>query len=191
MLCCRTGAQKYIVGLIVPIEQQVLNGTGGLINYIDYATGRFRVGGIPGNPTSGTLCEINDPVGRWARRTARTPASPRDYHKPTITTSTGYPVGIPNVAPPLSDPDRPLTNRPLNPAVTVDPNQPHDPFLVTGAYLRTFTMPVSGGAGTTTPDPYKQVPLMMGDWVDFAGTVFKINPSAPTPRPTPSFPSTR
>ena len=45
-----TGAQKYIVGLIVPIEQQVLNGGAGLINYIDYATGRFRVGGIAEQP---------------------------------------------------------------------------------------------------------------------------------------------
>jgi hypothetical protein len=40
-------------------------------------------------------------------------------------------------------------------------------------------MPASGGPGTTTPDPYKQVPLMVGDWVDFAGTVFKINPLGP------------
>ena len=58
---------RYVVGLIVPVEQQVLNNTGGLINYIDYATGRFRVGGSPGDPNSGTLCEINDPVGRYGK----------------------------------------------------------------------------------------------------------------------------
>jgi hypothetical protein len=33
--------------------------------------------------------------------------------------------------------------------------------------------------GVTTPDPWKMVPLMVGDWVDFAGTVFKINPFGP------------
>jgi hypothetical protein len=33
--------------------------------------------------------------------------------------------------------------------------------------------------GDTTPDPWKMVPLMVGDWVDFAGTVFKINPLGP------------
>ena len=170
---------RYVVGLIVPVEQQVLNGTGGLINYIDYATGRFRVGGIRGNPTTGTLCEINDPVGRFGLPHSPDPRFTCDYTNPTITTSTGYPVGIPNVAPPLSDPDRPLTNRPLNNPGSVDPNQPFSPFLQTGAPLRTFTMPASAGPGTTTPDPYKQVPLMVGDWVDFAGTVFKINPLGP------------
>lgn len=174
-----TGEQKYIVGLIVPVEQQVLNGAGGLINYIDYATGRFRVGGIPGNPTSGTLCEINDPVGRFGLPHSPDPRFTCDYNNPTITTSTGYPVGIPNVAPPLSDPDRPVTNRPLNNPGSVDPNQPFSPFLESGSPLRTFTMPASGAAGSTTPDPYKQVPLMVGDWVDFAGTVFKINPLGP------------
>ena len=81
MLLTRHG-RKYIVGLIVPVEQQVLNGAGGLINYIDYATGRFRVGGIPGNPTSGTLCEINDPVGRFGKPHSPDPRFTCDYQQP-------------------------------------------------------------------------------------------------------------
>ena len=40
-------------------------------------------------------------------------------------------------------------------------------------------MPASVAAGTTTPDPWKQVPLMVGDWIDYAGTVYKINPLGP------------
>ena len=43
----------YIVGLIVPVTQQGLNSGAGIINYIDYTAGRFRVGGILGDPTSG------------------------------------------------------------------------------------------------------------------------------------------
>jgi hypothetical protein len=165
---------RYVVGLIVPVEQQVLNGTGGLISYIDYATGRFRVGGIPGSATTGTLCEINDPVGRFGLPHSPDPRFTCDYNNPTITTATGYPVGIPNVAPPLSDPDRPLINRPLNP-IAADPN--HDPFLAVGSPLRTFTMNIPGPGSACNPT--KQVPLMVGDWIDFAGTVFKINPLGP------------
>jgi hypothetical protein len=173
-----TGAQRYIVGLITPIEQQVLNGTGGLINYIDYATGRFRVGGIPGNPTTGTLCEINDPVGRWGKAHSPDPRFTSDTSWPTISTATAYPVGIPRVAPPAIDPDCPIYNRPLNNGTFAD----LDPFLAVGAPLRTFTMPFKAqpnAPGDTTPDPWKMVPLMVGDWVDFAGTVFKINPLGP------------
>jgi hypothetical protein len=169
---------RYVVGLIVPIEQQVLNGTGGLINYIDYATGRFRVGGIPGNPASGTLCEINDPVGRWGKPHSPDPRFTSDTNWPTISTATGYPVGIPRVAPPAIDPDCPIYNRPLNDGTFA----PLDPFLAVGAPLRTFTMPFKAAPnapGDTTPDPWKMVPLMVGDWVDFAGTVFKINPLGP------------
>ena len=165
---------RYVVGLIVPVEQQVLNNTGGLINYIDYATGRFRVGGIRNSATTGILCEINDPVGRYGKWHSPDPRFTADTNWPTITTATGYPVGIPNVGPLASDPDRPLINRPLNPNAP-DPN--HDPFLAGGSPLRTFTMNVPGPANAC--DPTKQVPLMVGDWVDYAGTVFKINPLGP------------
>jgi hypothetical protein len=37
-------------------------------------------------------------------------------------------------------------------------------------------MPTSAAPGTTTPDPWQQVPLSVGDWVDVSGTVFKIDP---------------
>lgn len=182
-----TGEQKYIIGLIAPIEQQVLHNGAGLINYIDYTTGRFRVGGIAGNPNTGTLCELNDPVGRWGLVHSPDPRFTTDTAWPTVSTSTGYPVGIPTVAPSaipvppteIGDPDRPYTNRPPNNPASVDPNQPPDPFIAPGDPLRTFTMPASAAAGTTAPDPWKQVPLMVGDWIDYAGTMYKINPLGP------------
>ena len=130
-----TGEQKYIVGLIVPIEQLPLHDGAGLINYIDYdgtvlpghIPGRFRVGGIPGDPNTGTLCEINDPVGRFGAAHSPDPRFSADTENPTIVCASGYPAGIPNVAPPAIDPDRPITNRPLNDPASVDPNQPLTP----------------------------------------------------------------
>ncbi len=181
-----TGAQRYIVGgLIVPLEQLPLHGGAGLINYIDYngtvlpgkIPGRFRVGGISGDPNTGTLCEINDPVGRFGAVHSPDPRFSCDTENPTIVAASGYPVGIPIVAPPLIDPDRPAYNRPVNggPFGT-------DPFIAVGDPLRNFTMPAKAAPnapGDTTPDPWKQVPLMVGDWVDYGGTVFKINPLGP------------
>jgi hypothetical protein len=162
---------QYIVGLILPIAQQGLNAGEGLINFIDYATGRFRVGGTIGNPLSGTLCEINDPVGRFSLAHSPDPRFTCDTSNPTISAASGYPVGIPRVAPPAIDPLCPITNRPLNGTAGF----PVDPFLAIGAPLRTFTMPAPGGAAGS-PDPTKQVPLMVGDWVNFSGTLLKIDP---------------
>jgi hypothetical protein len=170
-----TGGQVYVAGVIVPVAQQGLNAQGGYINYIDYANGRFRVGGTIGDPNTGTIAEINDPVGRYGLIHSPDQRFQADINNPTISTATGYPVCIPRVAPPANDALCPLTNRPLN----GNPSFPFDPFLATGAPLKTFTMPASSAAGTTTPDPWQQVPLMVGDWVDISGTVFKIAPLGP------------
>jgi hypothetical protein len=183
-----TGAPRYIVGgLIVPITQQGLNAGFGTINFIDYATGRFRVGGkinvVNGVPTldaanPGALVEINDPVGRWGKAHSPDPRFTTDTANPTVFAGSGYPVCIPRVAPPAIDPLCPLTNRPLN---RVTQGFAPDPFLATGAPLKTFTMPAApNGPGTTTPDPWQQVPLMVGDEVDFAGTLYKLEPTDPS-----------
>lgn len=192
-----TGLDRYIVGLIVPIEQQVLNGSSGLISYIDYTIGAFRVGGIPNDPAcaangiasplcSGALVQINDPVGRWGTVHSPDPRFSGDYENTTIHASTGIPNCIPRVAPPNIDPECPLSNRPLN----GDPRFPVDSFLALGAPLKNFTMPapvltldpatgqpVNPPVNTVTPDPYKQVPMMVGDQVNYIGTLYKIDPA--------------
>jgi len=170
-----TGEQRYIVGLIAPIGQQGLNIGSGYINFIDYATGRFRVGGRAGDPTSGALVEVNDPVGRFGLAHSPDQRFTADTGNPTVRATTGYPVGVPVVAPPASDPDRPLTNRPLN----GDTHFPTDPFLAIGAPLRKFDMPAPNTPGVST-DPTKQVPLMVGDWVDYSGTLCKLDHLGPT-----------
>lgn len=180
-----TGTEQYIVGLIVPAEQLPLMGGAGLINFIDYAgtvlpghiPGRFRVGGTLNDPNSGTLCEINDPVGRFGAAHSPDPRFTCDTDNPTIVAASGYPVGIPTVAPPGIDPDRPDYNRPVNGSTFGT-----DPFTALGDPLRSFTMPVKvapNAPGDTTPDPWKQVPLKVGDWIDYGGTLFKIDPIGP------------
>lgn len=167
-----TGAPRYIAGLILPVSQELLCSGSGIITFINYNNGWFRVGGVLGDPNSGAMVQINDPVGRYGKIHSRDPRFKCDTDNPTVTAASGYPVGIPRVAPPAVDPLCPITNRPLN----GDPNFPVDPFLAAGAPLRTFTMPAPGGA-PGTPDPTQQVPLMVGDWVDYQGTLMKQNPS--------------
>ncbi|MHC1745004.1 MAG: hypothetical protein AB9873_18530 [Syntrophobacteraceae bacterium] len=185
-----SGAPRYMVGgLMVPVSQQSLNAGFGVVNFIDHATGRIRVGGIPNDANcinglpncSGTLLEINDPIGRHGLPHSPDPRFTADTNNPTISTITGYPVCVPRFAPPTVDVDCPVTNRPLNPRAGVNTPFPHDPFLAVGAPMRTFTMPavpISGGLDAT-----KQVPLSVGDEVNFSGTLYRLEPSDPNHNP--------
>jgi hypothetical protein len=182
------GTPRYIVGgLLVPLTQQGLNGGFGVINFIDYTTGRLRVGGILNDPNctasasspacSGAVVEINDPAGRWGKAHSPDPRFTTDTNNPTVLAASGYPVCVPRVAPPVVDLECPITNRPANPALGT---AGHDPFLAAGAPMKTFTMPAApGGPGTTTPDPWKQVPLRVGDVIDFSGTLYKFETTDP------------
>jgi hypothetical protein len=72
---------------------------------------------------------------------------------------------IPRVNDPVAedDPDCPKANRPIN--------------GVSGLPEKIFTFPAVAGPGDgTSPDPYRMVPLAVGDWVDVGGTIFKIDP---------------
>ncbi len=202
------GTDKYIVGLIVPIEQQVLNGSSGLVSFIDYVSGSFRVGGLVGDanctqggvPGGGLLCsgalvQFNDPIanagpggtsGRWGLTHSPDPRFSGDDANTTITTSTGFPLCIPRVAPPAIDTECPIGNRPLN----GDARFPVDPFIAAGQPVKMFNMPCPAGTPVAScpvgqpaavsgyPDPTKQVPLMVGDQVNYIGTIFKIDPLA-------------
>ena len=177
-----TGEPRYIAGLVIPVTQKNLMDGLGIINYIDYDTGRLRVGGKPGDPNTGALVEINDPVGRFGLAHSPDPRFTSDTNNPTVHTDTGYPVGIPKVAPTgapgeIGDPDRPYTNRPRN----GDPLFAAfaDPYISVGAPLRRFDMPAPGTPGYST-DPTKQVPLMVGDWISYSGTLYRINPDGPS-----------
>ena len=159
---------SYIAALILPISQEIANAGVGFITAIDYAKGRFEVNGKLNTLGTGTIVEINDPLGRYGLAHSPDPRFTADTDNPTVTSGNGYPMGVPTVAPPAIDPDRPLFNRPLNPAAGVTAPFPHDPLLQVGAPLMSFTMPAAAApnaAGVTTPDPWKQVPFMVGDFV--------------------------
>jgi hypothetical protein len=174
-----TGTQRYIVGLIAPISQIDLHNHGGYINYIDYASGRFRMGGVIGDVNcdplqdyggpdcSGTLVEINDPVGRWGKIHSPDQRFSTDTANPTVTAATGYPMCIPRFDPTVQDdPDCQIGNRPIN--------------VGTGLPEKIFVMDVTPEANKDTDltlNPWKMAPLAVGDWVDVGGNIFKINPT--------------
>jgi hypothetical protein len=80
----------------------------GIVSYIDYNDGYFRVDGIPGDPDTGAMVRINDPEGRFTHQQGagclvgsgpncsadvRYGVDPDNY---TVTASTGYPMCIPS-----------------------------------------------------------------------------------------------
>jgi K319-like protein len=183
------GKDQYIVGLIVPISQQGLNVGSGKITCIDYQNSFIYVGGDPtaaagsapctlasGAP-NGARVQINDPVGRWGQKHSPDPRFSGDTNNTTIHAASGYPVCVPRVAPTSApdggDPFCPKANRPLN----GDSRFPTDPFLAIGAPLKTFDMlPPPGQPGADPsgfPDARQQLPLMVGDWIDYSGSLGK------------------
>ena len=182
---------SYIAALILPISQEIANAGVGFITAIDYAKGRFEVNGKLNTLGTGTIVEINDPLGRYGLAHSPDPRFTADTDNPTVTAGNGYPMGVPAVAPPAIDPDRPLFNRPLNPAPGATTPFPHDPLLQVGAPLTSFSMAAKAApnpTGDTTPDPWRQVPFMVGDFVSVSGNLYKIDPNAPVTPFNPAAP---
>ena len=167
------GVNSYIVGLILPINQDLGNGGAGAITFIDYAKGRFEVGGQLNTPGTGTVIEINDPSGRYGWAHSPDPRWSVDPDNPTIAAGDGYPMCIPRFAPPKVDASCPFYNRPLNPS-----GAGQDPFLQPGAPFMVVNMPPSPSPGSTKPDPWKQAPFMIGDFVTYFGVLYKNDPTA-------------
>jgi hypothetical protein len=172
------GKDQYIVGLFVPISQQGLNVGSGTVNCIDYANSYLYVGGDPaqgctlanGAP-NGSRIQLNDPIGRWGKKHSPDPRFSGDTNNTTVHTATGYPMCVPRVAPTSAadggDPFCPKGNRPLN----GDPRFPTDPFRANGVPLTTFDMPAP--VDGVYPDARQQMPFMVGDWIDYSGTLAK------------------
>src|SRR2546421_5266278 len=178
------GKDQYIVGLIAPVSQQGLNVGSGKINCIDYANSYLYVGGDPSQPCTlangapnGARVQINDPIGRWGQKHSPDPRFSGDTNNTTVHTASGYPMCVPRVAPTSApdggDPRCPKANRPLN----GDPRFPTDVFLPNGAPLKTFDMlPPPGQPGADPsgfPNAHEQVPFMVGDWIDYSGSLAK------------------
>jgi hypothetical protein len=169
-----SGKGQYVIGLIAPISQQGLNLGVGTIGCIDYVSGFLYVGGVeaqPGQactPANGARVQMNDPVGRFGLPHSPDPRFTADTNNPTMHAATGYPICVPRTDPILADdPLCPKGNRPLN----GDPRFPIDPFLPVAAPLKAFDMP--RWSDGEYPDARQQLPLVIGDWIEYSGTLAK------------------
>lgn len=194
---------RYIAGLIF-ISQQSLNVGQGVINFINYATGELHVGGKPGVAGAGDVrVRLNDPevpgtgTGRFGKSHGALDSSaqvkeagydPRftvDQDNPTVHAATGYPMCIPRTNPfkQGDDQDCPMSNRPFAPNCASLPS-PFTPFTMpaAGSRCQSFVMAPPAEPGTppcTGPqcptDPTRQAPLVVGDFIDYQGTL-KVDP---------------
>ena len=121
----------------------------GFINFIDYAVGEMRVGGILNDPNSGIRLRINDPIappattGKFSKGLSPDRRFTIDEENPTIRTVTGFPMCFPRVGPPAVDASCPTGNRPAEDGPITNPNFPQ---------MRNFPFRAAPGSGLL-PDP--------------------------------------
>lgn len=164
-------SDRYIAGLVY-IAQHGLNSGQGFINYMDYSIGEMRVGGVIGDPTTGTRVRLNDPTGRYGRAMTPDRRFTVDADNPTIAAGTGFPMCFPRESPGTVNGDGttgdalcPEGQRVGQPATI----QMNDPLALPGVF----------------PDATKQAPFEVGDYVTFAGTLV-TDSSTPTTGPWPA-----
>lgn len=157
----------HICGLAY-LSGQFLQASSGFITHIDYSTGELRVGGTVGSATTGVRVRLNDPGGRFGRSTAADASADTrfqvDEENPTIASASSYPMCIPRTDPAVADdPECPSRNRPLDPA--------------TGLPLQSFeTVAPDLALAGAFPTPFRQAPMLVGDFINFAGTLAKSGP---------------
>jgi hypothetical protein len=182
-----TTADNHTAG-IVYLSQQSANTGQGYITSIDYSTGRIHVGSKTGGADKAVL-EINDPNGRFGRAQTPDDRFSVDDQNPTIHAGTGYPMCVPRSAtdPNAGGPDDalcPVKNRPkpvngtcrdfLQAGVNPLPVSGNLSPPVAGAvYCGHFVMNSVAARAATDPDPRQQAPLEVGDYINYAGTLFK------------------
>jgi hypothetical protein len=105
LLANKTNAGDIIAGEIMLEKATEL--VSGVVNFVNYDEGYFRVNGIVGDDTTGAMIRVNDPEGRHTHQTGagcagsgpncsadtRYGVDPDNY---TFTASTGYPMCIPS-----------------------------------------------------------------------------------------------
>jgi hypothetical protein len=154
---------RYIAGLVF-LSQQSLNASQGFINYIDYGKGEMRVGGKPGDPTTGSRVRINDPQAKFSKGDSPDRRFTIDEDNPTIRTETGYPMCLPRTAPANgADPFCPQGNRPKG---------------ADGLFLSIYTFPPTPPLPGQLPDPRLPAPFEVGDYVSYAGTLAADPPAS-------------
>ncbi len=175
---------KHVAALMFASQQSV-NGGSGIINKIDYGTGRIQVDTGTGNDPA--VIEINDPNGRFGRAQSPDARFSVDDQNPTIHAGTGYPMCVPRTDPAAADdPLCPQINRPkplgagrhcrnwTDAGLVPLPNSGDITQPPAGqAYCTQFVMPGVAGRAATDPDPRQQAPFEVGDHITWSGTLVK------------------
>lgn len=197
---------RYIAGLVFVSQQSLNVGQGliNFIDYTKGEIHVGGTPGVSG--PNDVRIRLNDPplpgktTGRFGKSHGSLTSSAEvkeagydfrftvDQDNPTVHASTGYPMCIPRRDPfkvgEGDDPDCPMSNRPVAPTCHSLP-LPYTPFVMppTGERCHSFVMdpaPVPGTtpcSGLTCPtDPTRQAPFVIGDFVDYLGTL-KIDPA--------------
>jgi hypothetical protein len=167
-----------IAGLLFASQQSV-NAASGVIDRIDYSTGRLLVDS--GDPAHPSVVEINDPSGRFGREQSPDKRFSVDDANPTVHAGTGYPMCVPRTDPASADdPLCPQQNRPAPPCRTfadagVSPPASGDLAQAAAgqSFCSQFVMPAPPAAGgkTTGPDAREQAPFEPGDFITYSGTL--------------------
>lgn len=159
---------------LVHIAQQGLNNGVGYITAIDRATGMIRVGSSRAlDAVNDAYVRLNDPAGRYGLKTtaadATFPTDERftsDDENPTVHAETGFPMCIPRPGT-GSDALCPDSNRPADHSIT---------NFVMGPALASFPAAVS----CSSCNPNLAVPLVVGDYINYSGTLAKANDATGT-----------
>ena len=200
-----TVAGRHIAGLIT-VSQQAANLSQGVITSIDYGKGQLHVGSGLGAADQAVV-EINDPLGRFGLKHSPDERFSIDEENPTIHAMTGYPMCVPR-SDPMRDPvtgvltglDDPLCPQQNRPAPVA--NHCRDfiddglgnglpkggnlvPPIGNPAFCGHFVMPpvAAPTAPPTTPaspDPTKQAPFEVGDYITYAGTLLSPVDAVPS-----------
>ena len=170
---------KYIAGLVF-ISQHSLSIGSGVITAIDYSTGELLID----SKGSVARVRINDPLGRYGLSHGAPGSNAEvieanydvrfsiDEESPTIHAATGYPMCVPRYDPANNDDTLcPQANRPRSPNCLNLP-APYPAFTLParGQLCTSFMMPVPSDA-PNQPDARLQMPLALGDNIDFLGTL--------------------
>jgi hypothetical protein len=156
----------YVAGLIF-LAQHSLQSSQGFINFIDYTTGIFEVGGTMNAQGTGQRVKINDPAGTFGRAWTPDARFTIDENNPTIRTETGYPMCVSRGPAAGSDPLCPQANRP--------------PGATPSGFQMIFTMvPVAAVVPGVSTDPRLTAPFEVGDYVTYSGILVSDPPPATT-----------
>ncbi|MBI1195280.1 MAG: hypothetical protein GC138_05495 [Gammaproteobacteria bacterium] len=169
----KTNAGDLIAGEIM--LEKAAEVVTGVISYIDYSQGYFRVNGIPGDTSTGLMIRIDDPEGRHTHQLGlgcngsgpncsadtRYGVDPDNY---TFTASTGYPMCIPSTSA-----RGPFDFAVMNPDGTIGPVQTNLTAQAasdgTGDILCPAGNHVPGTVGGDAVDSRLFAPIQLGDHV--------------------------